>query len=73
MAYYSYGETEEKSTSTIMWSLGKGQEMLVLLKKAVRIVTSSDHCKTLIIQSRIQTVVNLYLFYLIIHNILNNP
>lgn len=58
-----------------MWSLGKGQEILVLLMKAVRIVTSAnplDHCKTLIIQSKIQTVVNLYLFNLIIH-ILNNP
>uniref|UniRef100_A0A1B6MBU4 Reverse transcriptase domain-containing protein n=1 Tax=Graphocephala atropunctata TaxID=36148 RepID=A0A1B6MBU4_9HEMI len=65
MAYYSFFESVVRY-GLIVWGNGVGIEnILILQKKAVRILTGSkplDHCRPLFIQIKVLTIVNLYIF-----------
>lgn len=73
-SYFAYFESIVRYGLLIWGNSSKIEEILLLQKKAVRILAGAqplDHCKPLFIKLKIQTVINLYIFNLISYAITN--
>lgn len=74
-AYFAYFQSIIRYGLLLWGNCSRIEEVLLLQKKAVRILTNSDplaHCKPLFIKTKIQTVINLFIFDLA-NYALNSP
>jgi hypothetical protein len=68
-AYFAYFQSVLRYGLILFGNCVKINEILILQKKVVRILTKSDvraHCRPLFKQLEIQTVINLYIFDLVL-------
>lgn len=73
-AYFGYFQSVLRYGLIFWGNCNRIKEILTLQKKVIRIITDSDyreHCKPIFIKLKIQTVINLYLFDLIIYLLKN--
>lgn len=67
-AYFAYFQSLIRYGIILWGNSSRVTEILILQKKIIRIITNSDrleHCKPLFIRTKVQTVINLYLFDII--------
>jgi hypothetical protein len=68
-AYFAYFQSVLRYGLFLFGNCVKINEIIILQKKVVRLMTKSDvraHCRPLFKQFEIQTVINLYIFYLVL-------
>ncbi len=74
-AYFSYFQSIFRYGLIFYGNCSRITEILILQKKVIRIISGAgfiDHCKPLFIQLKIQTIINLYVYDLILYTF-NNP
>lgn len=74
-AYFSFFQSIFRYGLIFYGNCNRIYEILILQKKVIRIMSGAsfmDHCKPLFLQLKIQTIINLYIFDLVVYT-LKNP
>lgn len=76
MAYFAFFQSIIKYCLLVWGNCSRIEEVLILQKKAVRIIDGSadlEHCRPIFIKLRIFTVINLYILELVIYSLKKLP